>query len=257
MITRITLFFSILFTSLFWTGSLCAEDLFHDANSAYASGNYEKALKLYQQVLQNEGWSSALLFNLGNTYSRLNRPGDAVLNFKRALYLSPSDPDARAGLSLTLRNAGIYSDDPGWFRHYLSILSLNRWAYIVFYAFAVLSLYIFLAGIFPLLRLRTTRVVRNDGRLNSGFITVCVTIICVALLGISFQISTLSEAVVLSEDTSLLVSPFDGAAHRMTLKPGSIVHIAKDFERYRQIEVSSGQTGWITKDSVEKVVPDI
>ena len=68
------------------------------AARAYHDKNYNEALTLYKQAANEQGVSAELYYNLGNTYYRLGNRGQAILNYERALKLSPSMGKARDNL---------------------------------------------------------------------------------------------------------------------------------------------------------------
>lgn len=54
-----------------------------------------------------EGVSANLFYNLGNAWFRAGQPGQAVLNYKRALRLQPGHPEAAANLAFIRRQLGV------------------------------------------------------------------------------------------------------------------------------------------------------
>ena len=70
-----------------------------DADSAYVNGNYQEAIKVYESLLK-QGESAELYYNLGNAYYRTENITRAVLNYERALLLSPGDGDIRFNLQI-------------------------------------------------------------------------------------------------------------------------------------------------------------
>src|SRR5664279_1277626 len=70
------------------------------ANDFYIKGNYDNAIKGYEQVL-NTGYESAeLYYNLGNAYYKSKKIDHAILNYERAILLDPSDEDIIFNLEL-------------------------------------------------------------------------------------------------------------------------------------------------------------
>ena len=66
---------------------------FRRGNDAYRLGEYDRAIALYREVL-DEGWAgAALYYNLGNAYFKTGNLGRAVLNYRKAWDLSPGDPE--------------------------------------------------------------------------------------------------------------------------------------------------------------------
>lgn len=64
------------------------------ADSAYTKGNYPEAVKLYSLVVEHQGMSSELLYNLGNAYAKSGDYGHALVYFLRALRLDPTNSAA-------------------------------------------------------------------------------------------------------------------------------------------------------------------
>lgn len=70
-----------------------------EADSAYNAGDYAGAVEIYNEVLKEQGGSTELLYNLGNAYSRGGDYGRAMLAYRRALRLDPSNKEAKANIS--------------------------------------------------------------------------------------------------------------------------------------------------------------
>jgi tetratricopeptide (TPR) repeat protein len=54
---------------------LKAKMKFREANAAYQSQNYEKAIELYEETLRNDPSLTQVYFYLRNSYDNLYRPG--------------------------------------------------------------------------------------------------------------------------------------------------------------------------------------
>jgi hypothetical protein len=75
------------------------ESTFHNANKAYAEGNYAQAQDEYE-VLINEGiQSSSIHNNLGETLFRQGKLGQAIFQLMMAHDLSPRDADIKYNLN--------------------------------------------------------------------------------------------------------------------------------------------------------------
>ena len=61
------------------------EQTFENANTAYNSGQFEKALLQYKQILESGEHSAALYFNMGNCYYRLNDVAESIFFFEKHL----------------------------------------------------------------------------------------------------------------------------------------------------------------------------
>ena len=71
---------------------------FITAADAFQSGQYDKALELYSAIEERGHESADLFFNLGNTYTRLSKPGLAIKAYREALYRAPRSADLKANL---------------------------------------------------------------------------------------------------------------------------------------------------------------
>ena len=77
------------------------------AAHAAAGGDYRAAVRSYEQILDTEGFSAPVLFNLGNAWLRLGNPARAILDYERALVLSPHSAAIQANLAAAQQRAGL------------------------------------------------------------------------------------------------------------------------------------------------------
>ena len=106
-----------------------------NADADYAKGNYQQAIKEYQQLLK-EGVSAALYYNLGNAYYRSDNIPQAVLAYERAHLIQPGDKDIRFNLDFA-RSKTIDKITPqgevffvSWYKELVNFTSVDRWAHI-------------------------------------------------------------------------------------------------------------------------------
>ena len=96
----------------------------------------------YEDAIKNEGISSELLYNLGNAYYRTGNNGKAMLNYERALLMSPNDSDILANIEFVRSNLIDKIHDN---RHFISriwddiisLMSANSWAWASFTIFII------------------------------------------------------------------------------------------------------------------------
>ena len=70
------------------------------ADSAYAHEQFERAAQLYAALIDANGESAEIYFNLGNCYYRQDSLARAILYYERARLLDPADADIRLNLDL-------------------------------------------------------------------------------------------------------------------------------------------------------------
>lgn len=76
-----------------WAGNI------EEADSAYLKGDYAQAVEYYKKVVDTDGLSSALCYDLGNAYAKGGDYGHALVNFIRALRLDPSNAQAKSNVA--------------------------------------------------------------------------------------------------------------------------------------------------------------
>ena len=113
-----------------------------NADSAYARQQYQQAIKDYEELL-HDGVSAELYYNLGNAYYRTDNITRAVLNYERALLLSPGDGDIRFNLQMA-RSKTIDKITPEsemffvtWYHALVNIMSVDGWARTALVSFAL------------------------------------------------------------------------------------------------------------------------
>jgi tetratricopeptide (TPR) repeat protein len=102
---KITIVFSaiLFFTISAFAQNLGKNELFAQANKLYEERNFDSAIVLYLQILDEHGPNSAVLYNISNSAYRNGDLGAAVLFLERAILLSPDDRDISANLDFLRR----------------------------------------------------------------------------------------------------------------------------------------------------------
>lgn len=72
---------------------------FDEANALYNNGKYEAAITIYEKILESNLHSSALYFNMGNCYYKLNKIAPSIYHYEKALKLSPNDKEIQNNLN--------------------------------------------------------------------------------------------------------------------------------------------------------------
>lgn len=130
---------------------------FDEANLAYETEDFEKAVRTYQNLIEDGNRSTALYFNLGNAHYRAGATGKAIASYKRALRLQPKHKDARTNLRIALANL----DDgegtgqiPPTHHSFLLHATLNQWTWGFTWPFLGLCASLLLHACVPKLRKR-------------------------------------------------------------------------------------------------------
>lgn len=240
------------------------------ADSAYNKKNYAEAETLYSKILETEGPSAGLLYNLGNTYYRLGKDGEAMLCFERAKKLSPGDKMINQNLNF-LRNkvldankgelrgkAGNLDPDPENFM--MGIYNLiavetqsNYWA-----VFAVMSFILFLGGL--ALYMFTPNVLARKTGFFSALTFFIFTVIFLIFAYLGAREYKRQDQVILTDfTTELLNEPKEsGASVSTSLHKGTKLQILEtqkgpDGEEWLKVKLNSENVGWIKKKSAEVI----
>lgn len=220
------------------------EQVFLEASRAYDQGRLTDAVSLYKDLVQQGYRSKELFYNLGNAYFRDGKPGLAVLNYRRAWYLAPTDPDILANLRFALQSSGgLAPSFPAGIGALLK-LSLDHWI------ITALAAYWLTAGGAALLIL-------FPGRKALWRATVVwAVLLCISLGGILAwaDLARRPEMVILESKQEALFAPLEGSTAHFALPEGSIVRVLESSGDW--IKVASGRaSGWVRRSACAAANP--
>jgi len=224
-------------------GGTVEESLFREANEAYSHGDYDQAIKKYQEITETAGYSPAVLYNLANSYASSGKVGLAVLNFERALRLSPSDSDIVGNLELVKKENGLFPKEFSKAEQFFRLLSLNQWA-------ALILMVLIGTIIFLLAAVRY----RFSIQLCIGTGTGCFLLFLLATAGTLFRYQDFNPSVVISSEVKLFISPFTSSASIGTLPEGRLVYPQKIHGDFCYVTDETDRRGWIQSSLIEPVV---
>jgi tetratricopeptide (TPR) repeat protein len=218
------------------------DGLFQEGNEAYSRGDYAKAISKFEQITETAGYSPAVLYNLANSYVLSGETGRAVLNYERALRLSPSDSDISGNLQLVKKENGLFPKESSGAERFFHLLSLNQWT-----ALIPVSLVLFTAFLLAGMKYRFSR------QLNVGVGTSCLLLLCLAIAGTLFRYQYFNPSVVLSPDAKLFISPFESSATIGALQEGRLVYPQKKHGDFSYVTDETDRQGWIPSALIEPV----
>ncbi|NOQ71861.1 MAG: tetratricopeptide repeat protein [Crocinitomix sp.] len=220
-------------------------------NEAYANADYETALVEYSKVVSSEQISTALYYNLGNTYYKLEQLGEAIWAYEKALKIDPSNENAQ--FNLKFANAKTYDDldtsESGivaWLKINFFSFSINFWAYgsILFAFILAITLYFFFTT-------KKQKVKNRSLTLSFGALFLLALLIVLAYLNQS-NIIDRDQAVIITEFVEVRSSPSDTAASSFKLHEGTKVDLLRSSDGWTEIGVN-GNTGWIEKTAIWEI----
>jgi tetratricopeptide (TPR) repeat protein len=213
--------------------------LFEQANISFTQGEFEQAIEQYSKIVNEHGVSASLLYNLANSYAAAGEVGWAVLNYERALHLSPGDADIRGNLAEVRKDAGLYRDDQPLQRRLAALLGADQWLLLTGCA-------LLCSGFFALL---ITLGVGKKGKGLHWLLATSLLVVVLTLPPAFLRYQDWNIGVVLSEEAHLLISPFADAPLVGDIKAGRLVRPEKEHGDYVFIATETGKSGWLIKDS--------
>lgn len=225
------------------------------ANEAYGQGRYDEAITLFQQLIESQGYSASLCFNLANAEAKAGHAGQAILNYERARYLAPGDTDIDHNLQLARKQAGLDPNSYRWWQIVLRSLSGQQWLYIVdgwlvLIALAILThcfaprVAAMLAVPLALLRkvVKTVLFIAIPLALFFGYVSLLAS-------------PTRIEGVIIAKDVVLHRSPFASSESTGSIPEGELVTVEERHDPYFWIEGRNHLHGWLQRKEIEPVIP--
>jgi hypothetical protein len=211
------------------------------AEHATATGDYRLAAESYEQLIAQNGFSAPVLFNLGNAWLRLGKPGQAILQYERALILAPGNPLIESNLAVAQERAGITRAPVGpW-------LAAARYFSFDTYAWTTLAALWVLCAALVLLCVRGAA-----RRLARALIVVAALTLCVSADAAAVCWSDLYRAVVVSPAT-LHLAPAESAVASGTLREGEVVWIERRYAGFVLVRSADGHLGWVSNEEAVAV----
>jgi tetratricopeptide (TPR) repeat protein len=232
-----------LFASTIQAADNSFDNLFEQANIAYTRADYQQAINHYLTVAGKDGVSAPLLYNLANSYAATGQVGQAVINYERALRLSPGDADIQANLDQVRRDAGLYRDDKPLYERLAELLEADQWLMLSGAAFLLLAICTLAAYL----------VTKKTRALIRLIIISSLLVIIITLPPSMFRYRSWNDGVVVGQEARLLISPFPEAASTGTIKAGRLVSPGKTHGDFVLVRDGTGRSGWLGRDSFERI----
>lgn len=219
---------------------------FDAANKLYEQGKYPAAIEAYQKMIQSGEASAAVYFNLGNSFFKAGRAGEAVASYRLAEQLAPRDPDIRGNLRFVREAAGApEAKTPPWWQSWAQRFSLREWAWalgVAIWALAVLGIVRqYRPGWRPALKPPITMVF---------WITV--------LAGLGGGLAWRGQfgeriAVIKVKEAVARFGPLDDSQTAFTLRDGTEISLIDRKDDWWQIQDGKGRTGWVKAGTVVRL----
>lgn len=224
-----------------------------EGDSAYIKNDFASAIQIYESLLQ-QGEAPEIYYNLGNCYYKTDDIARAILNYERALLLSPGNADIRANLEIA-RSKTIDKVTPvpeiffiTWIKSLVNSQSSDAWARtgIVSFLLLLVSLAIFFF---------TQHIKWKKIGFSAAILFLIVTVL--SNLFASQQKSYLTnrnDAIILSPCVTVRSTPSESGTSLFVLHEGRKVEIKDNSMReWKEIRLEDGKVGWVPSSSIEVI----
>jgi len=224
-----------------------------NADDEYKKGNYQQAIKDYQELLQ-KGPSAELYYNLGNAFFRTDNITQALLAYERAHALSPGDADINYNLQFA-RSKTIDKITPQsemffvtWFRSLVNFTSVDNWARTAIVSIVVVLILVLLYLFSPLTALR------KIGFFGAIFFFLLFIFSNLFAWQQKRSLQDRDAAIVTASSVNVKKTPEANGTDQFVIHEGTRVNITdRSIRSWLAIRLDDGREGWIMKDKVEPI----
>ena len=224
-----------------------------NADDEYAKGNYQQAIKDYQDILKT-GVSSEIYYNLGNAYYRTDNITQALLAYERALQLSPGDNDIRFNLQYA-RSKTIDKITPEtemffvtWYHSLVNFTSVDRWANTAIFSI-VMALLLILVFLFA-----PQMWARKSGFYGSAAFLLLFAFANLFAFQQKHELETKQGAIVIAPTVNVKKTPAASGTDVFVIHEGTRVDITdRGMKQWRGIKLADGREGWLKTSQIEEI----
>lgn len=265
-------YFLLAILSLFSVAGASADNVAAEADSAYNAKEYSKAIQLYKAIEEEQGTSVPLLYNLGNAYFQEGDYGNAMICYKRAHRLDPSNKEVNANLNYLSgrvedankaeqkgKRFKTGQDEQSFFQSVHQAVaedtSSNVWAVWAAVAFV---LFVVCAALYIFTRIVLVRKIGFFG----GMVLFAVSLIFIVFSFMGARaFHSENEGVLTAFKTALLTEPGKETdiEKAQVLTKGTVVHIlseevdAEGNVTWYKIRLNSDYIGWVSAADLQRI----
>ncbi len=251
MIKKIAILSFIYLMIISATFGFQVDKTFNDANLLYKNKKYKDAIEKYENILNSNYSSAEVFYNLGNSYFKMGKIPDAILNYERAKKIAPDDEDIAFNLKIAnLKIVDKIKPIPKlffveWYENIRNLFSAQVWTMIfigfIWLLFAFLTIYF---------------VVWNIAIRKIAFFSTLISIIIIvfslifALKQINIE-NTHNHAVIFAKSVYVKSSPDETSTDLFILHDGTKVEILDKLGNWDKIKIADGHIGWLENNTFE------
>ena len=232
-------------------GAYAQQNVAANADAAYRSGDYQKALSLYQHDLL-QGETAATYNNMGNAYFRTGNIPMAVYSYEKAHILEPMNADVEHNIEIARKKTAdrlqpeteiIFAK---WYKAAVMTHSIDTWCYTSTISLVV-ALLLFLVYLFA-------------GKMAVKRIAFYASMLLVAIFFVANVCAWQRKSILEAHDTAVAMqreihvksSPTAKSPDACLIHEGTKVRITdKEMKGWYAIRLADGREGWLQASSVK------
>lgn len=240
-------FVGLLLVVVVWVGvAQDAAEVAAQAEAAYAAGDYNTAIVLYESLVAEGVGSGPLYFNLGSAYYRSGALGRAQLNFRRAEQFIPRDRDLnRAMLVVRQERIDVQGD---------AVALIDRTASLTSSVLTVRELSGVVFGVWlGLVGCGVALVFRPEWRSSLTSFLVVMGVVFVALGGLwanRAYVERFRPLAVLPAETAFYSGASRDYLELFQLSPAAEFRVVERWDGWGRVVLPDGRQGWVPLDQV-------
>jgi len=224
-----------------------------NADIEYSKGNYQRAIKDYEALLRR-GHSADIYYNLGNAYYRTDNITRAVLNYERALLLSPGDKDISFNLQMARAKTIDKITPPSemffvtWYRSLVNMITADTWAVVAVAAMAV-ALILVLLYLFS-----DSTLYRKTGFFGAVSFFILFILSNVFAFQQKQMLTKRTGYIVVSPSAALKSTPSKGGKDLFIIHEGTRVDVTDaTMKDWKNVRLADGREGWLLSSQIEMI----
>ena len=229
------------------------QDNFDKATTLYQKGDYTQAAAVYSLILKSGKESSALYYNLGNTYYKLNNVPESIYYYEKALQLDPENADAKNNLIFAnqMKIDAITPLPKTWVRQLsdgiVGLFSAHTWAVL-----SIIGVFAFVLSFLLYYFVERTALKRTFFSLMLAFLFFAIGSYTLAHF-CHKQVSQTQYAILFDKTVRVFSDANAYSSEVMQLHEGTKVEIIEDAKDWVKIRLVNGKTGWTKVSSLRKL----
>ncbi|WP_304347340.1 tetratricopeptide repeat protein [Capnocytophaga leadbetteri] len=229
------------------------QDNFDKATTLYQKGDYTQAAAVYSSILKSGKESSALYYNLGNTYYKLNNVPESIYYYEKALQLDPENADAKNNLIFAnqMKVDAITPLPKTWVRQLsdgiVGLFSAHTWAVL-----SIIGVFAFVLSFLLYYFVERTALKRTFFSLMLVFLFFAIGSYTLAHF-CHKQVSQTQYAILFDKTVRVFSDANAYSSEVMQLHEGTKVEIIEDAKDWVKIRLVNGKTGWTKVGSLRKL----